>query len=75
MRRSQTLRNTRSSVPGNSGLARPVDDLGVVHEDRATAPPNIDNLEASLRSEVFEKGRDNDKVHQVARLHCISNLG
>lgn len=39
-----------------------IDDLGVLQEERTTAPRNINSLEAQLRSEIFEKERANDKV-------------
>ena len=61
VRRSQTLRNTRSSMPGGSvtSKATALDDLGVLHEEGSTVPSNI---EAQLRSEIFERERANDKV-------------
>lgn len=39
-----------------------IDDLGVLSEERTTNLRNIDNVEAELRSTIFEKERVNDKV-------------
>lgn len=69
MRRSQTLKNNRSSMPGGNPIARlgAVDDLGVLSEERITSIRGMDNIEAELRSVIFEKERANDKVcsHRV----------
>ena len=59
MRRSHTVRNTRSSLPSGP---QTTDDLGVLQEGRPTTSNNMDSLEASLRSEIFEKERENDRV-------------
>lgn len=48
-------------MPGGSvtSKATALDDLGVLHEEGSTVPSNI---EAQLRSEIFERERANDKV-------------
>ncbi|KAF9515947.1 hypothetical protein BS47DRAFT_1327902 [Hydnum rufescens UP504] len=66
MRRSHTVRTTRSSLPTGP---QTTDDLGTLQEVRAPASHNIELLEASLRSEIFEKERENDRlVDQVLSL-------
>lgn len=64
MRRSHTLRGTRTSMPAGNVLQKvaAIDDLGVLSEERAPNLRNIDNVEAELRSVIFEKERANDKV-------------
>lgn len=57
-------------MPGGNVLAKvaAIDDLGVLQEERTTAPRNIDSMEANLRSEIFEKERANDKVRHRHRM-------
>lgn len=59
-------------MPGGNVLAKvaAIDDLGVLQEERTTAPGTIDSMEAKLRSEIFEKERANDKVRRCLLIHC-----
>jgi hypothetical protein len=71
VRRSHTLRNTRSSMPAGhvTSKATALDDLGVLQEERSGAQNNIDTIEAQLRSEIFDRERANDKV----RIPCAAS--
>lgn len=59
-------------MPGGNVLTKvaAIDDLGVLQEERTTAPISIDSMEAKLRSEIFEKERANDKVRCCMLIHC-----
>lgn len=60
-------------MPGGPVVSKAtaLDDLGVLQEERSGALGNIGTTEAQLRSEIFDRERDNDKVryHTMCRIN------